>query len=103
MNRAEKFTEQNNTLWREIVDYINDLSNRIKNTDLSDAEILAYVILENFDAGYVDTFEVTRVDDQGVLYGVLDDEEDEIPFDMMTIESLIQLTEKLEKYVDDNE
>jgi hypothetical protein len=102
MNRAQKFEEKNNALWAETMEYIEDLLEILKDTDLSDADMVAYAIIDDFDAGHVGVFDITRVDAEGKLYGTLDDDEDEIPFEMMTNESLIQLAEKLEKYVDAN-
>lgn len=100
MNRAEKFKEQNDKLYVEVTDYIDSLLSQLLDTDLSDADIVAYAIIDDFDAGHVGVFEITRVNSHGILFGVLDDEEEDIPFDMMTNESLIELAGKLEAYVD---
>jgi hypothetical protein len=100
MNRAQKFKEKNDSLWAETMDYIEELLEALYDTDLSDQDIQAYAILDDIEAGHVGVFYITKVDKEKVLYGTLDDDEEEVPFEMMTNEALIQLAEDLEEYVD---
>ena len=103
MKTSHDFRYQLDDMWSDIMEAIERLLNIMKGVEFTedDDELFALIIVEDFATSHIEQIDLTRVSELGILYGKWEDEDEkEIPYDMMSIELLIELLQQLEEYVE---
>lgn len=96
---AKNFSTQLGEIRDDIMGSIDLILVELKGHDLSESDLDALIIVEDFSSSHFESVELTRVDDRGELYCRYGEQlEDNVPYDMMDITCLLGLLEDLEKY-----